>query len=314
MQANVLQTKACKKMKLAIENITVDTLQDYFLTEKKISLSVLRLDKIHPVLSGNKIFKLHFFLDEAKQSSHKAILTFGGAYSNHLVATAFVCKEEGLNCTGIVRGDASAQLSPTLQQCKKYGMQLKFMSRNDYAQRHDEDFIADLKKKYGAFTFIPEGGYHSLGAKGAALIYNSFDATAYTHICTAAGTATTLAGLLSAATNNQTIIGVNVLKGINDSKKRLAYLTGYSDYKNLVLLNDYHFGGYAKKNDELISFMNNFWQKHNIATDFVYTAKMFYAITNKIKQGYFAEGSRILCIHTGGLQGNRSLPVDSLLF
>lgn len=309
-----MQRKACKKLESSISNIAIDTIKDDLLIEKGIRLSVLRLDKIHPVVSGNKIFKLHYFLKEAITSSHKTILTFGGAYSNHLVATAFACKEAGLKSIGIVRGEEPAEPSATLIDCRHLGMQLKFISRQDYYKKEEESFIRELQNEFGTFTLVPEGGYHPLGAKGAALITERFDMAAYSHVCTATGTATTLAGLLLGCNQKQKIITINVLKGASDIEERLLYLTGKKNYHNLNSLPDYHFGGYAKKTNELIGLMNLLWQQYKLPTDFVYTAKLFYAVFDKIKQGYFPAGSNILCLHTGGLQGNKSLPVNSLLF
>lgn len=294
-----------------LENCTVDKL----FSENNISLSVLRLDKIHPVVSGNKLFKLHYFIEATLRSTHKTILTFGGAYSNHLVATAFACRQAGLNSIGIVRGEKPENLSETLQHCKEYGMQLEFISREKYQQKETELFLQDLKKGFGECTIIPEGGYHPLGASGAGLIMDLVAEESFTHVCTASGTATTLAGLLLKSNVHQQIISIPVLKGMNDTVQRLAYLTPNNiKEKQLIVFDEYHFGGYAKKTNELVSFMNKLWQQHQLPTDFVYTAKMFYAVYDKIHAGYFRSGSNILCIHTGGLQGNVSLPSGTLNF
>jgi 1-aminocyclopropane-1-carboxylate deaminase len=302
-------------MPFNIFNAAVEVITDDLLQQKNISLSVLRLDKIHPVVSGNKLFKLHYFLEEALQSQHKTILTFGGTYSNHLVATAFACQADGLKSIGIVRGERPAQLSNTLQQCIEYGMQLQFISRAAYLKKEEASFISDLTRGFGETVLIPEGGYHPSGAKGAALIGKLVSKDTYTHICTAAGTATTTAGLLQCAGPEQEIISVPVLKGMTDISERIDLLNGKNtSQKQLRIFNEYHFGGYAKKTPELLLFMNQLWQHHQLPTDFVYTAKLFFAIYDKLKQGYFSAGSRILCLHTGGLQGNNSLPVGTLLF
>jgi 1-aminocyclopropane-1-carboxylate deaminase/D-cysteine desulfhydrase-like pyridoxal-dependent ACC family enzyme len=295
--------------------ITIDTITDKLFIEKEVSVSVLRLDKIHPVVSGNKLFKLHYFLEDALGSKQKCILSFGGAYSNHLSATAFACKALNLKSIGIVRGEQPAKLSPTLQQCIKDGMQLKFVSRQQYAGKENPDFIKVLQTEFGEFIMIPEGGYHPAGARGAALIMELISNKNYSHICTATGTATTLAGLAAAAKPNQTIIGIPVLKGMTDIKERMQYLTGTSETpKNIQLISDYHFGGYAKKTEVLIQFMNDCWLQYHIPLDFVYTAKMLFAVKESIGNNYFSKGSDILCLHTGGLQGNKSLPLQSLLY
>lgn len=303
-----------RQMHFNILHTPVDVLKSIVFSTMGLRVSVLRLDKIHPIISGNKIFKLHYFLKEALASQHKTIATFGGAYSNHLAATAYACKTAGIKCIGIVRGEQAAALSHTLQFCTKTGMELQFVSRELYAEKETSPFVEQLKNEHGGCTIIPEGGYGIKGAKGAALIHELIQPATYTHICTAAGTATTTAGVLMGAAT-ETIICVPVLKGMTDMEERIAQCTNGNFKKNqLLVFTDYHFGGYAKKTPELIAFMNELWQQYRLPTDFVYTAKMMYAITDKIKQGYFAAGSNILCLHTGGLQGNLSLPKGSLLY
>ncbi len=297
-----------------ILNAPVDVLQSQLLRQKKVSVSVLRLDKIHPVVSGNKLFKLHYFLEAAAASAHKTVITFGGAWSNHLAATAFACNTLGLKSIGIVRGEQPIILSSTLQQCMDYGMQLKFISREIYASKGKQHFINDLNNEFGEYLLIPEGGYHPLGAKGAALIGDIIQQNNYTHLCTCTGTATTLAGLLINSKGSK-VISVPALKGMKDIAARMHFLCGANyNTDNLQIFNDYHFGGYAKKTPELIGFMNYLWQQHQLPTDFIYTAKLFFAIFDKIKNNYFEVQSNILCLHTGGLQGNQSLPANSLLF
>ena len=297
-----------------IKNIHFDELENPVFEKKNIKLQLARLDKIHPVVSGNKLFKLHYFLDEAMQSNHKTMVSFGGAYSNHLVAIAFAGKESGLKSIGIVRGEEPKNLSHTLQQCLQYGMQLQFITRNEYKNTGQPDFINNVKLKYGDFTLVPEGGYHPLGAAGASLIMDLLKDKNATHICTATGTATTLAGLLLKAHQSQQVITVPVIKNMNDIEERLFYLINKKKHNNLQIFDGYHFGGYAKKTEELINFMNVFYTNYGVPTDFVYTAKMMYAILDKINNNFFPAGSSIVCLHTGGLQGNQSLPPGTLLF
>ncbi len=302
-------------MHFDISNIRTTLLSDDLFTRKQVTLELLRLDEIHPVVSGNKLFKLHYFLEEAVASGHKTILTFGGAWSNHLLATAFACKSAGLKSVGIVRGEEPAALSLTLQQCILYGMQLKFVSREIYAIKDDLLFIQSLKTEYGDCIIVPEGGHHASGAKGAGLIMDLVKDKGYTHICTAVGTATTLAGLLLAAKTTQVVIGVSVLKGMADIEERILSLTGgTANMHQLQLFHDHHFGGYAKQTAALIDFMNQCWKAFQLPLDIVYTSKMLYAVFDAIKSDHFPGNSRILCLHTGGLQGNRSLPVDTLLY
>jgi 1-aminocyclopropane-1-carboxylate deaminase/D-cysteine desulfhydrase-like pyridoxal-dependent ACC family enzyme len=297
-----------------ISQAHLEELNDDLFKQKQVKVSVLRLDKIHPALSGNKVFKLHFFLKEALACGHKTVVTFGGAYSNHLAATAFACKALNLQSIGIVRGERPATLSHTLEQCMEYGMHIKFISRAAYDNKEDDDFRNAIKGEFGDSIIIPEGGYHPLGAKGAALIYDLVKDIDLTHICTASGTVTTAAALSMAAKAGETIICIPVLKGMTDIDERTRFLTGGILYDNLRVFDNYHFGGYAKKTDELLQFMNHCWLHYTLPLDFVYTGKMMFAVIDLIKKGHFPVGSHILCLHTGGLQGNKSLPLNSLLF
>ena len=295
-------------------NIQLDEISSSFLKSRQIELFIARLDLIHPVVSGNKLFKLYYFIEEAIRENKNTIVTMGGAYSNHLVATAFYCKEAGLKSIGIVRGEMPAIKSHTLNACESYGMKLIYISRSDYNKK-DENFISEMTRENSVdIYFIPEGGYHPLGAKGASLIMEKIKETDASHICTAVGTATTLSGLILNTKPNQQIIAVPVLKGMNDLVSRLNYLTNNIDHDQLCIFDEYHFGGYAKKDGTLIQFMNDFYTEYEVPTDFVYTGKMMYAIFNKIKSDFFPLGSKIICIHTGGLQGNLSLPNGSLVF
>jgi 1-aminocyclopropane-1-carboxylate deaminase/D-cysteine desulfhydrase-like pyridoxal-dependent ACC family enzyme len=288
-------------------NISLDELNAPLLQQKKITLHILRLDKIHPVVSGNKLFKLHYYLEDALKEPKKSLVTFGGAYSNHLVATAFACHQLKLDCTGMVRGEKPSELSHTLLACLQLGMKLEFLSREKYAILSQED------RSNATTIVIPEGGYHPTGAKGAALIMNMIpDDT--THICTATGTATTLAGLAINATHTKTIISIPVLKGFTDVPERVQFLTQKELGPNLIVWGDYHFGGYAKKTNELIHYMNDVYKQFQLPTDFVYTAKMIWGVFDQLKRDFFPEGSKIVCLHTGGLQGNDSLPKGSLIF
>jgi 1-aminocyclopropane-1-carboxylate deaminase len=296
-------------MHLPISNISLDKIESHLLLQKGIKLSILRLDKIHEDVSGNKLFKLHYFIENCLQTAHKTLLTFGGAYSNHLVATAFLCKANNINCVGIVRGEKPAILSHTLLKCEALGMQLQFVSRSDYKNMDDTNAI---EKKYGACTIVPEGGYDTDGAKGASLIMNILKGETATYICTCVGTGTTLAGLLIHNSLNAEIIAVPAIKNMTDIQERILFLSGKK--YNPTIFGDYHFGGYAKYDEKLIQFMNTFYAAHQIPTDFVYTAKMLYAIMDNIENNYFKSGSSIICIHTGGLQGNNSLPKNSLIF
>jgi len=297
------------------ENFTIiiESLNEELSAKHEITVSMLRLDKIHPVVSGNKLFKLYYFLEETKNSIHKQIITFGGAYSNHLAATAFACKAAGIKCIGIVRGEEPIILSHTLQLCLQNEMQLEFISRSSYKKINEDEFLKSLTKKYGQHTLILEGGFSQKGAEGAKLICNYFNLKNFSHICCAVGSATTIAGLINGSKIETEIIGFSALKNLNDFDDRLKALN-VETTKKYSFIGDYHFGGFAKKTKELIAFMNDFYNKHKIPLDFVYTGKMMFGVYDLIERDYFPGGSNILCIHTGGLQGNESLPAGTLNF
>jgi 1-aminocyclopropane-1-carboxylate deaminase len=296
------------------QHIDFNYLSSTVIAENKVELIICRLDLLHPEVSGNKLFKLYYYVDKCLKSDHRTILTFGGAYSNHLVATAFLCKESGLKSIGIVRGERPEKLSHTLLNCESYGMKLVFISRATYSNADDINFTDELHNIYGDFILVPEGGYGKQGAHGAALIHNYLTELHPTHICTAVGTATTLAGLMLNKKPVQNIIGVPVIKNMKDIPQRLSEIIGTYQNHDLEIFEEYHFGGYAKYNTELIGFMNNFYQRYKIPTDFIYTAKMMFAIMDKIAKDHFRPGSKIICLHTGGLQGNFSLPKALLNF
>jgi 1-aminocyclopropane-1-carboxylate deaminase/D-cysteine desulfhydrase-like pyridoxal-dependent ACC family enzyme len=282
-----------------------------WLTSKRISLAVLRLDKIHPVVSGNKWFKLKYYLQQAIQLQNSTIATFGGAWSNHIVATAVACAESGLKSVGIIRGEETAVISETLKLAKGNGMKLYFVSRELYREKEA------LKKQFEQedFYWINEGGYGLLGAKGASEILKITNGSAYSHIIAAVGTGTMLAGLILAAKANQKVIGISSMKGNTSLEKQIHQLTAEQKPEaHLELIHDYHFGGYGKHPAKLIDYIGNIFQEHQLPLDIVYTGKTFFAIEELAKKGFFKPGSDLLMIHSGGLQGNKSLPHKLLAF
>ncbi len=301
-----------KKLLPGIQQVFTQKIETALTKSKAVQLHVLRLDAIHPVVSGNKLFKLHYYLKQALQEPRKTLVTFGGAYSNHLSATAFACNQLNIQSVGIVRGQAPAKPSYTLDQCQALGMQLHYISRGQYCKKDNAVFIQGIYQQYGDIIIVPEGGFAPDGAKGAALIADYISDTC-THVCCAVGTATTIAGLLSAG--NQQVIAIPVLKGMNDVEERIVQLTkNDSLLSRLTIKPDYHFGGYARKSPALLNFMNSLYVEHQLPTDFVYTGKMMFAVFNLIENNFFPPGSCITAIHTGGLQGNLSLPAGSLTF
>lgn len=312
MRATKLKLSAVRKeqMLINIENIHIQSVKT--LSFNDVETDILRLDLIHPVISGNKWFKLKYYLDEAIRNKASRLVSFGGAYSNHIVALALAGQQAGIPTTGFIRGDAFTDLSPTLQEAVSYGMELRFINRSDYR------FKDQLQASYhqSGWYWIPEGGYGSLGAKGAADILRIHDTSSYTHIICATGTGTMMAGLIRGAESTQQIMGISVLKNHLSIKQEIQALL--EDQSNSLTsfecIHRYDWGGYAKHQPELLKFMKDFWDQEKISTDFVYTAKMIYAAKDLIQKDYFDPGSKLLLIHSGGLQGNRSLPANTLPF
>ena len=275
---------------------------------KDIIVDVLRLDKIHPVISGNKWYKLRFYLKQAIEQHKKTICTFGGAWSNHIVATAAACAENGLQSIGIIRGEKPVVLSNTLQEAIGYGMQLYFTSREDFRNKK-----IPFDNSHESIFTVPEGGFGVPGAEGASTILELVQPGNYTDIFCACGTGTMLAGLAMAAAPQTRVTGISVLKNHTGLEKDTRSLMGTSK-KDFTVMHDFHQGGYAKKTEALIDFMNRFYSQTGIPSDFVYTGKLFYALDQLLAEGYFAPHSRILAIHSGGLQGNSSLENGTLIF
>jgi 1-aminocyclopropane-1-carboxylate deaminase/D-cysteine desulfhydrase-like pyridoxal-dependent ACC family enzyme len=287
-----------------LKKITTDKIQYSFLQNKNVQLDVLRLDKIHPVISGNKWFKLKYHLDNFNAGNYNGIISFGGAWSNHIVATAYACYLKKIKCVGIIRGERPPKLSATLLEAANYEMYLKFISRETYAKKNSDEFLESIKKEFPGHYIIPEGGAGKVGEKGAGEILNYTDGKHYTHIACAVGTGTMFNGIREAASVNQNILGIVVLKGWKVE----------NETNNMALFLNYHFGGYAKYDQVLIDFMNEFFKLTNIPTDFVYTGKLAFALFDLLKKDHFPPGSKILMIHSGGLQGNNSLQKGSLIF
>ena len=282
------------------------------LSEKELKASMLRLDKLHPIASGNKLFKLKYHLEEAIQEGKKSIITMGGYHSNHLVATAYASRQAGHQSIGIVRGNQPTRFSHTLKECLQYGMKLIFHERNEFNSIN----AVTIKEQFPEAYFIAQGGYGSIGAKGAAEILSFDKATNFDFIIAACGTGTMGAGLVNASNANQQIILISALKNNYSVRNEIATMIEEKskNKNNLTIFFDFHLGGYAKKNDLLFESMNQFYLENNIQTDFVYTGKMVYAFNKMINQGYFPKKSNILLIHSGGLQGNRSLEKGELIF
>jgi 1-aminocyclopropane-1-carboxylate deaminase len=283
----------------------VQEINDELLTAFGVKLFVKREDLIHPFVSGNKWRKLKYNLVEARKTGFNTLLTFGGAFSNHIYATAAAGKEAGFSTIGIIRGDEVLPLNSTLQFAKEQGMQLHYVDREEYKEKDTAFFIEKLRQKFGDFYLLPEGGTNKLAVKGCAEMVDDLVEN-YDFYGVACGTGGTMAGLIGGLKGKGHILGFPVLKGadfLSQEIERLLLEAAPDSYINYALLLNYHFGGYAKISQELIAFINSFYSTTGIPLDPIYTGKMFYGIFDLIKMGYFPFGTRILAIHTGGLQG-----------
>jgi len=294
------------------ELIRIDAIKDDLLEQQDIQLDILRLDEIHPIVSGNKWFKLKYNIADAIENGHDSVLTFGGAHSNHLIAAAAAAKVFGLRSVGIIRGfHGKEKYTDTLHACEEMGMQLHFTSREDYNRKEEENFWNALQMEFGKCYIIPEGGNDVNGRKGTAEISN-YIPDAYTHVALAIGTGATFAGIRASLNDNIQMLGFTVMKGGMYLKEEIRQSLPESKV-NWSIVADYHFGGFAKSDDDLIAFMNHFYTKHSVPLDQVYNAKLLSGVMDLIKNNAFPKGSKVLCVHTGGLQGNNSIK-NKLLF
>lgn len=266
-----------------------------------VTLFIKREDLLHPYISGNKYRKLKYNLVQAQKEQHDTLLTFGGAFSNHILATAAAGADYGFKTIGVIRGDELAsqiEENPTLQQARDFGMVFEFVSRDEYRRKDTPEFLAHLQSKYGSFYRLPEGGTNALAVKGCEEILTEQDAV-FDYICCSVGTGGTLSGLINCSKSSQQVLGFSALKGdfLQEDIRKFAY------HQHWELVTDYHFGGYGKVSEELIQFINSFYQKYRIPLDPIYTGKMVFGVFDGIRKGKFPKNSKILMIHTGGLQG-----------
>lgn len=288
---------------------------DLRLQESKIKLFIKREDLIDPYISGNKWFKLKYNLIEAKKLGYEKLLTFGGAYSNHIYATAAAGKYFGFQTIGVIRGEEHLPLNPTLSFAKSCGMKFYYLDRISYRDKYDEKNIEQLKNEYGKFYLIPEGGSNQLAVKGCAEIIPRINIQ-FDFVCSACGTGGTLAGLILGLDSRANVIGFSVLKGadfLNDNIKNFLSRFGKQNISNWNINLDYHFGGYAKVSKQLLDFCSDFKTQHNIEIEPIYTGKMLFGIFDLIKKNYFPANSVIVVIHSGGLQGLKGLEQRGLL-
>lgn len=270
-----------------------------------ISVFIKREDLLHSQISGNKFRKLKYNLIKARQLNQRTLLTFGGAYSNHIAAVVAAGHEFGFNTIGMIRGEellGKINDNPTLRLAQQQGMRLVFISRADYRRKTEPNFIQALQNQFGEFYLIPEGGTNALAVQGCTEILTAQDKQQFDYICCAVGTGGTIAGLIESSTDQQMVLGFPALKG--DFLQ--AEIQQWTQKTNWELVPGYHWGGYAKTTPALLQFVQDFYGQNGIEIEPVYTGKMLFGIFDLIQQGYFPAHSQILVIHTGGLQGNLS--------
>ena len=285
------------------------------------TVSILRLDKIHPEISGNKWFKLKYNIQKAKRENYQTLLTFGGAHSNHIAAMAAACRESGLRSIGVIRGENTNHPSPTLINARENGMEIFFLERKKYSDKYSASVFRFLEEHFGKFYTVPEGGNNKEGILGCREILpeeNYFD-----YVLCACGTGATYAGIVSSCKPGTVVMGINVLKGKNGlveevqknlstlfSEKKIS-LKGNEELEKVIIENScitdkYCFSGYAGYEQQLIDFKSDFEKMFSIPLDYVYTSKLFYATFDLMKKKKFTPGSKILIVHSGGLQGNKA--------
>ena len=284
-----------------------------------ISLYIKREDLIHPFVSGNKFRKLKYNLLQAKAENHDTLLTFGGAFSNHIAAVAYAGQEQGFKTIGIIRGDElrdKISENPTLTFAQNCGMQFEFVTREQYRLKNDILFLEKLKENFSRFYHIPEGGTNALAIKGCQEILTEGDVD-FDFVCCSIGTGGTISGIINTILPHQKVLGFPSLKGdfLKDE------IRNFVQNQNWELITDYHFGGYGKVNEELITFINQFYNENKIPIDPIYTGKMVFGVIDLIHKNYFPAKSKILLIHTGGIQGiqgmniklkNKQLPIINI--
>jgi 1-aminocyclopropane-1-carboxylate deaminase len=287
------------------ENTPIQAISGLLIKNAGVKLLVKREDLNNQYISGNKWYKLKYNLFEAKKNGFDTLLTFGGAYSNHIYATAAAGKIFGFKTIGIIRGEEHLPLNPTLGFAVRCGMNFYYLDRKSYRQKYNVELLNNLRKKFGEFYMIPEGGTNALAVKGVTEFISKINFQ-YDYICCPCGTGGTLAGIIEGTSKEKQVLGFSILKGGEFLRKNVEDLIGEKEYaksKNWKINLDYHFGGYAKINSRFIDFVDRFEEENNIPLEPIYTGKMFYGIYDLVLKGCFKKGETILAIHTGGLQG-----------
>jgi len=282
----------------------IQELKSQLFEQHGVRVLVKREDLNHAFVSGNKWWKLKYNLEDALRQGHETLLTFGGAYSNHIFATAAAGKELGLKTIGIIRGEEVLPLNHTLSFAESCGMKLHYISREAYRKKTELDFIEQLHQEFGNFYLIPEGGTNELAVKGCAefaeQLNNEID---FDYLCLSIGTGGTMAGIIAGLDASKRIIGFSSLKGGAFLEEEISKMKS-PEKTNWSVNTEYHFGGYGKTTSELKDFIVKVKEDYQLPLDIVYTGKMFFGVVDLITKGYFKRGSTVLALHTGGLQGN----------
>lgn len=271
-----------------------------------VQVLIKRDDLIHPIISGNKWRKLKYNIEAALTHHYDGIISFGGAYSNHIHALAFACWQQKINCLGIIRGEAHYHTNFTLSWAQHWGMKLQFVDRKTYRLRQQTTYLSELKQQYKNHLIVPEGGSNALAIKGMAEVITELNQQcSFDSLLTPVGSGGTLAGLITADKNQHQLMGIGVLKGCNyleDDIKALLPATA-KDFTNWQLFDSFHRGGYAKFSSQDALRILEFSQQSNIDFEPVYSGKMILALFDLLESGFFSAKQRIVLLHTGGLQG-----------
>lgn len=293
-------------METADASLLLRELHEPVAADRGVRLLLWRDDLVNPKLPGNKARKLKYNLITAREQGHHTLLTFGGAYSNHIAAVAAAGRLHGFQTIGLIRGEATAQLNPTLRQAAAHGMTLHYLDRSSYRRRADPEFIPELLARFGPAYVLPEGGSNALALAGCAELVAEIRAlTSFDALAVAVGTGGTLAGLLVGLNGQQLAVGVAALKGGSFLSNDIDGLTQQAAgelYANYSLQTGYHCGGYAAYSAELLAYIQQFRERHGVLLDPIYTGKLMLGVLDLIDKSYFARGSTVVAIHTGGLQ------------
>ena len=299
-----------KSLNITVAPSPITELEAEVLKKKQIRLLVKRDDLLQPAgdrrFCGNKVRKLQYNLIAARQTGYDQLLTFGGAYSNHIAAVARAGKLYGFRTIGVIRGELHEPLNPTLDRATADGMQLHYLDRATFRQKHQPEIRQQLLELYGKSYILPEGGTNELAMQGCAELAGEIEqqlGRLPDYLAVACGTGGTMAGLIRGCAGKCQVLGVSALKGNWMSKEITGLLGDDHNYTNWQVFTQYHFGGYAKFPEELKEFTRRFKEEYDIQPDPIYTSKLFFGILDQINQGFFPSGASIVMVHTGGLQG-----------